>query len=922
LEEAIEVSQQATIHAPPNSPDFCIILNNLGTTFHDLFDRKGRLEDLEEAIRVYHQAIDCTPRDSPELAENLNSLGTALGNRFERTEQQDDLSEAVRVLQQAVECTPSDAPELPRRLSNLGSALRCRFLNIGRLEDLDEAVRVYQEAVAHTPPNCTELARHLASLGSGLSLRFGCTGDQGYLEDSIAVSHEAVAKTPAGSPELPLYLTNLATGLSVRFMRAGQLEDLNEGRRGYQRSCELTRDSNPKAAIIAGRSWGDWASVRDSWNEAVMAYREALSAVDRLLRDQILRLGKESWLREIQGLTERMAYALAKVGRAEDAVVTLENGRARLLAEALEHSRRDLEQLPQSGYVDLYESYRQASERVQNLQHPVRMDRSSAGSSPPVIPDVDRHRAIQAAREALDAAITGIRQVAGFEDFLVVPTWDRIRRAVKPETPLVYLVTTATGSLGLIVRNDSGRSEFSPRTDVGHDENRVRTARPDALQPDAGANVEVLWLDEFRERDLNSLLVKRSDTKVTGGYLPGQLQRSDWLRASLDEALPQLGTKLMGPLAAALQVDLDASMGLHGSAAAAGTDQIPSGGEDLRGIVLVPTGRLSLLPLHAARYEVGPDGSAGLETGNDSKAGKQVLSGGRNPLGGHQICFADEFAVSYAISAVALAKARQEAQNRSDAPRCLAGVENPLARSEAVGEAYPGSLPFARAELESIADMLPRGAAWVLYEHNATRQSLLDALPGASLIHLSCHGRFRADDPLESGLLLADGELTLRDVIASGFTAFRACRLAVLSACQTAIQDFAHLPDEAIGLPAGLTQAGVPSVLGTLWSVNDASTALLMVRFYELLLQKHLPPPVALRLAQVWLRDATNAELDAYLSGHETIALARLSQSERMPLTAVHALLGQVLKGDPNERPYAHPYYWAPFVFYGAEEPL
>jgi CHAT domain-containing protein len=36
----------------------------------------------------------------------------------------------------------------------------------------------------------------------------------------------------------------------------------------------------------------------------------------------------------------------------------------------------------------------------------------------------------------------------------------------------------------------------------------------------------------------------------------------------------------------------------------------------------------------------------------------------------------------------------------------------------------------------------------------------------------------------------------------------------------------------------------------------------------------------------------------------------------------VHTLLGPVLKGDPNDRPYAHPYYWAPFVFYGAEEAL
>jgi len=29
-----------------------------------------------------------------------------------------------------------------------------------------------------------------------------------------------------------------------------------------------------------------------------------------------------------------------------------------------------------------------------------------------------------------------------------------------------------------------------------------------------------------------------------------------------------------------------------------------------------------------------------------------------------------------------------------------------------------------------------------------------------------------------------------------------------------------------------------------------------------------------------------------------------------------------VLKGDRNARPYAHPYYWAPFAFYGSEAPV
>ena len=63
----------------------------------------------------------------------------------------------------------------------------------------------------------------------------------------------------------------------------------------------------------------------------------------------------------------------------------------------------------------------------------------------------DRHQAIQTARVELDAAITAIRAIAGFEDFLVAPDWERIQRAVTPEVPLVYLVTTPAGSLALIV---------------------------------------------------------------------------------------------------------------------------------------------------------------------------------------------------------------------------------------------------------------------------------------------------------------------------------------------------------------------------------------------------------------------------------------------------------------------------------------
>ncbi len=163
------------------------------------------------------------------------------------------------------------------------------------------------------------------------------------------------------------------------------------------------------------------------------------------------------------------------------------------------------------------------------------------------------------------------------------------------------------------------------------------------------------------------------------------------------------------------------------------------------------------------------------------------------------------------------------------AVQIYAAAGRPAQRLLELALQWPASLPYARAELESIDDLLPDGHIRTLYEHEAGRQPLLDALVGANLVHLSCHGQFQAGDPLQSGLLLADGQFTLREILAPGFTALDSARLAVLSACQTAIADFRNLPDESIGLPAGLTQAGVPSVVGTLWSVHDASTALLMV---------------------------------------------------------------------------------------------
>ena len=129
----------------------------------------------------------------------------------------------------------------------------------------------------------------------------------------------------------------------------------------------------------------------------------------------------------------------------------------------------------------------------------------------------------------------------------------------------------------------------------------------------------------------------------------------------------------------------------------------------------------------------------------------------------------------------------------------------------------------------------------------ATTEVLRANAAGVGVIHLACHAQFRSDNPLFSALRLGDGWFTARDTYGLKLN----CGLVTLSACETGMNAIAP-GDELMGIARGFFSAGSPTVLMSLWTIDDEATTELMVSFYSEL-AKTKSPAGSLRSAQMKL---------------------------------------------------------------------
>ncbi len=212
-------------------------------------------------------------------------------------------------------------------------------------------------------------------------------------------------------------------------------------------------------------------------------------------------------------------------------------------------------------------------------------------------------------------------------------------------------------------------------------------------------------------------------------------------------------------------------------------------------------------------------------------------------------------------------------------------------------------LPFSGYECQAIAKTYGVPENLHLKGDRATPTNYRHLAQQVQLLHSSHHAEADLNDPLNSKLRLADGEVTLGEI----FTWRLPDLLEVfLACCETNFTPQTTPADDILVIAAGWLSAGALNVVSTLWAVDDCATALFSILYYE---QRQQQPTLerseALRRAQFQLRNLTGEEFKTQY---------------RAPL---EEYLRQIGKNRDLEwycnlqNPFESPRYWAAFVSQG-----
>ncbi|WP_327000687.1 CHAT domain-containing protein [Dactylosporangium sp. NBC_01737] len=856
LTEAVVHLREAVALVAEDDPRRTSYLANHGLALLGLAEHTGRDAPAEEAVTVRRQAA-AAERDPAARAAMLSNVSAALMLRFRITADPRHLREAVAASQEAVRTVPVEHAFARGCLAGLGDALAASASFYADPAAAVAAIETLQTSVYRLRPDDPDAPLFLMQLAEALRGSYALTGDTQALDASITARRDALQRTPESHAQRVSRQADLAMALRNRFEAHHDTADLHEARALLDRVLSTAGEQH-----VEWQKWqGDMAHVlhrlgiadRDPGPLAEAAGRlgAAVAATGLDHRDAVmhrinlggvlvsiieLRWDEAMYDRAVATMSE--ALAISATGTPTWAELHLNLG--------LAHAARCRHAWSRAAYQDGTDAFGQA---LHTPTAPAGI-RLAAGRHLARLQEHGGHTAA-----ALDTYSTAL-------DLLDLAAWQGLRHDDQERTLALYGGLGRSAAACAVAHGDAGRaitmSEQGRAILLGRAlDRRSRHRQLSAREPDlerelrdvldaiesAPAGIPLLErqrlelrraavVDRIRSRpgftrfllrpDADQLLrgvhdatvvtvnvaPTRCDALIAANgdldvvHLPDLTQDECTSRLQsfaqavsantwqtnevLSQTLAWLWNAAVGPIVAALR--------LHGPDAH---------------VRWIPTGPLSLLPMHAAgRY--------------DDAAQPAAL---------------DQMVSSYLPAIRPLT-----AHGTDGSIHGVPGAHRP-GSTLVVGvdtEAMPLPAMIAETAMAGARATLPvvslTGAA-------ATRAAVLAELPAAGRLHLACHAVTDPRHPSDSHLQFADDVLRVREIGASRSTGGD---LAYLSACQTAAGS-PGLADEAIHIASAFQLAGFEHVIGTLWRVSDRAALDVATAFYTALAVA--PPHQALSIA-------------------------------------------------------------------------
>lgn len=539
LEEAIGIlrnAEQAMI-GRRSSPQWAKVRINLAVTYREHL-RGDPIANREQAINILTALL--------EQKEPLAPLdrGRALQNRAvlyaepTRGGRAKNLKRAIEGYWQALEIHTRE--DLPRRWVETAQNLATAYAQLPEgdpAENLERAITLYRQVLDQIDRDqaLEDWAVAASNLATACSDRAGEEGKQS-LKEAVRLYRQVLEVRRDVDPRgWALTQMNLGNAFA-RLELYEEPEAFEAARDAYRQALEVHRISTlPGEHRRTQGNLADLFFARQSWQEALDAYRSALAAGEIVYRSAATPEARRATLRANLDFSSRAAWCLARLGRPGEAVEILERSRTRNLNEALGFTEAQLQRLPTPLRTALSTTW----ERIASLEaQSLRLGPEEREEFLRITESLGGQRA------HLDEVLERSRQAdPGFLPDGMSPEAALVL-AGQIGAPWIYLLTTAHGSLALLV----APGEISP-----------------------------LFFDRFQETDLRAFIHgTKGETPYLQVIATGEAQS---LQEVLDRCVPLFEERLLFPLA----------------------EELTRRG--IRQACLVPCGSLGLLPLAALAPE-------------------------------------------------------------------------------------------------------------------------------------------------------------------------------------------------------------------------------------------------------------------------------------------------------------------------------